>query len=130
MKRHQEASECFARSINLNDRQPHIWFNMGACLHRLNRRPDALRCFEKACELQPDGWEPWHERGALLVEMSRFQESVDCLRRCLELDPANASAWYFLGLAFGPGLKRFSEALAYFTQARRYGHPQALDCIN
>jgi tetratricopeptide (TPR) repeat protein len=115
-KRYEEADKVFAKILEIDPKQPDIWYNKGLVDADLGRHEDAVIAFSKATDLKPADSEAWYQKASSLYYLKRYDEAVDACNRSLALDPGNPYAWYNLGIALIE-LKRFNESINAYDKA-------------
>ena len=85
-----------------------------------NDLDQAVTLYKRALALKPDWTEGWWSLGTACYDLDRYAEANDAFRRVLAKDDSDGVTWVFKGLTSFK-LKRYDEALAELTQARRRG---------
>jgi GlpG protein len=101
---YEHAVEYLDRAVELNDRRPESWYNLGLAYHRLDMAREAVRALERAEELDPEDSDTKEllatSRAVLacdLGEEGRSAEAAELLRDALEVLPREPVLWYGLG---------------------------------
>ena len=117
------------RAIELNERNPIYFCNLGNALQELRRFDEELASYERALALKPDYAEAFNNRGVTLQELKRADEALASFDKALALKPDYAEAFNFRGNALQLALKRHDEALASYDQALAL-KPDYVDAVN
>ena len=80
----------------------------------------AVVLYKRALALKPDWTEGWWGLGTACYDLDHYADANDAFRRVLAKDDSDGITWVFKGLTSFK-LKRYDEALAELTQARRRG---------
>jgi tetratricopeptide (TPR) repeat protein len=124
--RHQEAIECFDKSIRLYHDFADAWRNMGYGFDISKRYNEAANCFDKAIKLYKSSEnhdkndskivDALYKQGLSLSKANRFEESIKCFDKAIEIEPDFADAWHYKGYALG-NLKKYDESIKCFDKA-------------
>ena len=115
-KRYEDADKIFTRILDIDPKQPDIWYNKGFVAAKLGRYDEALMAYSRDTDLKPDDSEAWYQKASSLYYLKRYDEAVDACNRSLTLEPKNPYAWYNLGIALTE-LKRFNESINAYDKA-------------
>lgn len=81
---------------------PAAWavrWNLGECLHAVQRFEEAVEQFDLALEIRPQEAGLWLCRGNSLAGLGRFDDSVASLQKASQLEPGNTLVKHHLGMA-------------------------------
>jgi tetratricopeptide (TPR) repeat protein len=115
-KRYDEADKIFTKILDIDPKQPDIWYNKGFVAAKIGRYDEAVMAYSKATDLKPSDSEAWYQKASSLYYLKRYDEAVDACNRSLTLEPDNPYAWYNLGIALTE-LKRFNESINAYDKA-------------
>lgn len=63
LEKFESAKKCFGRALDLDEKHPQIWINLGNVLDYLGRYLEALECYDRAILLNPRHYNAWGNRG-------------------------------------------------------------------
>ena len=126
LDRHQEAKQCFEKTLELREDYPEAWVNKGVALAGLSRHEKAIECYDKALELREDYPKASYNKGNSLDELGRHEEAIQCYDKVLELREDFPEAWVNKGVALAD-LGRHEEAIQCHNKALelRRDYPRA-----
>jgi tetratricopeptide (TPR) repeat protein len=87
-----EAKRLLSRSVQINPRDPALWFHLGVSCSQLNQADDAIDAFEKARQLAPDKADVDFNLGLLYWKRGDVGKAKDAYRTGLNLDPREPGA--------------------------------------
>ena len=114
--RYEEADKIFTEILEIDPKQPDIWYNRGFVAAKLGRYDEAVMAYGRDTDLKPGDSEAWYQKASSLYYLKRYDEAVDACNRSLALEPKNPYAWYNLGIALTE-LKRFNESIQAYDKA-------------
>ena len=115
-KRYEEADKIFTGILDIDPKQPDIWYNKGFVAAKLGRYDEAVMAYGRDTDLKPGDSEAWYQKASSLYYLKRYDEAVDACNKSLTLEPKNPYAWYNLGIALTE-LKRFNESIQAYDKA-------------
>jgi len=115
-KRYDEADKIFTKILEIDPKQPDIWYNKGIVAAKLGRYDEAVLAYGRATDLKPGDSEAWYQKASSLYYLKRYGEAVDACNQSLALEPKNPYAWYNLGIALTE-LKRYNESIRAYDKA-------------
>jgi tetratricopeptide (TPR) repeat protein len=117
---YQGAQRDLSKALNLEDRDPEIWFTRGLVRERLSDFEGAYSDYTKAIDLKEDHFKSWINRANVLLKLQRYQDAIDDYSVALIYHADFASAYYNRAIA-----KRYLglrvEACEDLTKAERLG---------
>jgi len=87
----------YEKAIDLEPNNPHMLFNYGFALHKLERWNDSIEYFDKVLNLTPDDYEAWQHRGDSLAMLGEYEEAKISFNKSVQINPDYEIAWYYLG---------------------------------
>lgn len=81
----QQAEEAIYRAIELNPRNPRIWYELGQAQLSRKKYQESYESFKKALELNPDVAISYWFFGVTAYHIGNYQEAVDNIEMALEL---------------------------------------------
>jgi tetratricopeptide (TPR) repeat protein len=96
-KHYKAAVELIRRAININDKVPVFFSNIGLALHAMGQFTEAAASFQRGLALNPDFAEAHNNLGNSLKELGRPDDALACYQRALKLNPNYVEAHYNLG---------------------------------
>ena len=127
-ERHREALPCFDRCLAANPNCTDAWNNKGASFESLGSYEDALACYDRAISINPQMPQAWFNKGLALERLGRSEDALACHDRAIAINPRNAQAWFNKGGALFRASSN-TQAIPYFAEAQRLGHPMAAQAI-
>jgi tetratricopeptide (TPR) repeat protein len=103
------------KSLQINQNQPMISFNLGNYYLNQKNFTKALECYTTTIIKAPEYLEAYIKKGELLTNLKIHNEAIDCFKNALELAPGNLKILNAMGI----NLIEIGEAkvaLEYFTQ--------------
>jgi thioredoxin-like negative regulator of GroEL len=98
--RRSEATDCFARALQINRHHLPAATRFSAVLAGLGHREAAAQCLLNAAGERPDTVAGWLARARALSLEERSADAETALRRVLEMEPTHAEAWRTLGSVY------------------------------
>jgi tetratricopeptide (TPR) repeat protein len=114
--KHEEALECFYKSLEFDPMNAYAWGAKGWSLHELGRSEEALKCLDKAVDLKPKAPTIWNNRGVVLDRLERTVEAMSCYEKAIEVRSNFSLAWSNKGHLLGR-LGKLDEAIICFDRA-------------
>ncbi len=81
----QQAEESIRRAIDLNDKNPRIWYELGQVQLSLKRHQESYESFKIAAELNPEVATSWWFLGVTAFQAEHYQEASDAMDKAIEL---------------------------------------------
>jgi len=91
-----DAAAAYLRAIELEPRDPVLYFNVGNVLYLLGDTVEAAWCFEQAVQLDGQYVEALNNWGSVLAELGQHEQAIDALRRAIAIVPSYADAHFNL----------------------------------
>jgi tetratricopeptide (TPR) repeat protein len=116
--------EYYQQAVKLDPRRIVSWGQMSMALAELGQAEEALACLDQALIHHASEADLWVKRSWVLSNLlNRFEDAVESCDRALALDPYSQAYLYLGKLFYDRGA--WQEALPYFEEAARLGHPEA-----
>ncbi len=90
----EEALDCFARAIQVDEEDANAYFNGGDVLYRLGRYEDAANWYQNGLKIAPEQASGWFVFGNTLAQLNYTDAAVRCYDEVLRIDPHHAGAKY------------------------------------
>lgn len=104
-KRYPEAIVAFNQALEIDDKLPAVWNDLGLCYRESGDHKNALKSLQKAVELAPENMEFLYNFGETLEKIgmlnmnSRYLDSaIQAFKMVIKQMPDNADAWNHIGL--------------------------------
>lgn len=111
-----EAAEWVRRFVDLYEKSPTLFYNLGQLYNTLNRAEGALRYAWKAVELKDDYRDAYDLIGGVFYKIKDFASAIPFYQKAVFLDPKDPLGYYNLGLAYDQAGK-LSEAMENWRSA-------------
>ena len=79
--------------MEIDDKDPQAFCNLGNCYSVLSMVDDAIGAFKKASELAPDYSLPHTNLGTLYANMGRPETALKELKLAVDMNPQDTAAW-------------------------------------
>jgi tetratricopeptide (TPR) repeat protein len=89
----------FTKALELEDKDPEIWFSRGLVRERLQDFTGAFSDYTQTIELKEDHFKGWINRANVLLKMQRYKDAVDDYTVALVYHPDFAAAYYNRAIA-------------------------------
>jgi tetratricopeptide (TPR) repeat protein len=93
-----EAVKAFENSIQINNKNPHIYSMLGAAKRNAGQTDEAIDLYRKAISLDNKFAPAYANLGAAYLFQKKFSEAETFLSKAVEIRPDYALAWVNLGL--------------------------------
>lgn len=87
------------RCIELDDKMPEAWNNLGFLHHSVNKTERALECFQRAIDLRPETAEFWNNIATIYVNAGQPEKALERTARAIDLDPEQVDPHWNSALA-------------------------------
>jgi len=111
-----EAAEWVRRFVELYEKSPTLFYNLGQLYNTLNRAEGALRYAWKAVELKDDYRDAYDLIGGVFYKIKDFASAIPFYQKSVFLDPKDPLGYYNLGLAYNQTGK-LAEAMENWRSA-------------
>jgi tetratricopeptide (TPR) repeat protein len=120
----EAAIGCYQAAIELDEKQPSVWKNLGSAYHQVGSHDAEMKCFDRALELDPKQSEALISKAnSLILDFQKPEEAIPLLELALTLHPDTLAHWphiyHWLALAYGR-VDRLEKALDYVEQGLAY----------
>jgi len=118
---YEQALTVFNAALELDDRQPALWANVGNTYSKLNQNEQALEAYQKAIDLAPEDPTLYQNMGGLYASMGDTEKARELYQEAVSLsaygDPKDAAVNYYnMGVTFINSGKA-EEAIEALTKA-------------
>lgn len=110
----------FTKALELEDRDPEIWFSRGLARERLQDFKGAFSDYTQAIELKENHFKAWINRANVLLKMQRYEDAIQDYTVALVYQSDFAAAYYNRAIAKSY-LQDFAGACEDLKQAERLG---------
>ncbi len=115
------AEEDYTRALDVENRDPEIWFNRGLAREKLKDLPGAYADYTQAIELNEKFDKAWIGRGNVLTKQAKYNEAIEDYTVAILFRPDFALAFYNRAIAKDK-LKLKEEACSDLNQAAILGY--------
>jgi tetratricopeptide (TPR) repeat protein len=123
-KKYAEALVAFNKALEINDKLPYVWNDLGLCYREMGDNKNALKSLTRAVELAPDNPELLFNLGETLkmigvLNMSNkyLDSAILTFKKVANQMPNNADAWNHIGICYKE-MEQIEESKFYFDRAR------------
>jgi CheY-like chemotaxis protein len=123
-KRYTEAVVAFNKALEINDKYPYVWNDLGLCYCEMKDNSNALKSLTRAVELAPDNPELLFNLGEILemvglLNMSNkyLDSAIVTFKLVTNQLPNNMDAWNHIGICYKEK-GQIEESKFYFDRAR------------
>jgi tetratricopeptide (TPR) repeat protein len=113
---HQEAIDCYDRTIDIDSQYSEPWNNKGISLDSLGRHQEAIDCYAEALGIDPQCVAALNNKGISLGSLGLYQEAIDCYDEALDIDSQYINTWNNKGNCLD-SLGRYQEAIDCYDKA-------------
>jgi len=94
-----EAVAAYRKSLELDEKQPVAWYDLGVAYAAMDQSPEAVDAFSRSIALDKTSARTFNNRAAAYASLNQFEKAIDDCTRAIELDPDDFLAWRNRGLA-------------------------------
>jgi DNA-binding response OmpR family regulator len=123
-KKYAEAVVAFNKALEINDKLPYVWNELGLCYREMKDNNNALVSLTRAVELAPDNPELLFNLGEILemiglLNMSNkyLDSAIATFKMVINQLPNNMNAWNHIGICYKEK-GQIEESKFYFDRAR------------
>ena len=123
-KKYAEALVAFNKALEINDKLPYVWNDLGLCYKEMRDNKNALKSLTRAVELAPENPELLFNLGETLemvgvLNMSNkyLDSAIQTFKIVTNQMPNNADAWNHIGICYKE-MQQTGESKFYFDRAR------------
>jgi DNA-binding response OmpR family regulator len=123
-KKYTEAIVAFNRALEIDDKLPYVWNELGLCYQEMRDNSNALKSLTRAVELAPDNPELLINLGEILeriglLNMSNkyLDSAIATFKMVINQLPNNMNAWNHIGICYKEK-GQIEESKFYFDRAR------------
>src|SRR5271157_3032560 len=122
---YRDALATFKQCMNIDDKAPHAYSNMGIVYQKMNNLDEALRHFYKATKLDPTDINTRLNLGITFYKTHNKElDALQEFKYVVEQDDTIPDAWHYLGLIF-MDMQKKEFALHCFLKAKELGFDDA-----
>jgi tetratricopeptide (TPR) repeat protein len=114
-----EAKKAYLQAIELNDKIPAAWNNLGNLYwHELLRKDEAEKAYLKAIEIDKNYIDPlFNLAGLYHSELEKYEEAEKLYLTILAINAKDSESWYNLGTLYLLNLQDYDKALKSYLKA-------------
>ncbi len=123
-KKYTEAVAAFNKALDINDKLPYVWNELGLCYQEMKDNNNALKAFTRAVGLAPDNLEFLFNLGVILeiigtLNMSNkyLDSAIATFKMVINQMPNNMDVWNHIGICYTEK-GQVEESRFYFDRAR------------
>ena len=123
-KKYDEALAAFNKALEINDKLPYVWNDLGLCYREMRDNNNALKSLTRAVELAPDIpellfnlGETLEMIGVLTMSNKYLDSAIQTFKMVTNKMPNNADAWNHIGICYKE-MGQIEESKFYFDRAR------------
>ena len=99
-KDYKKASECFKKSLEVNEDYLIAWSNIGTTYLKLMQFENALECYDKRLESDPMDTNTLNQKGLTLKKLEKIDFAIDVFDEIISIDPFDTAPWINKGIIF------------------------------
>lgn len=122
-------SKSLERSLELDDKNPLTYLELGEVYSAQSKFNKALEYYDKVLEISPENIKANNLSGFVYIELSELENAFKSFDDVLELDENNSEATYGLGIAYLKNRDNL-KALEYITKSCNEDYADACDMKN
>jgi DNA-binding response OmpR family regulator len=123
-KKYPEAIVAFNKALEIDDKLPYVWNDLGLCFRDMGDNKSALKSLLRAVELGPENpellfnlGETLEMIGVLYMSNKYLDSAIQTFKMVANQMPNNANAWNHIGICYKE-MGKPEEAKFYFDRAR------------
>ncbi len=123
-KKYAEAIVAFTKALEIDDKLPHVWNDLGLCYREMGDNKSALTSFLRAVELSPENpellfnlGETLEMIGVLYLSNKYLGSAIQTFKLVANQMPNNADVWNHIGICYKE-MGQIEESKFYFDRAR------------
>jgi len=123
-KRYPDAIVAFNKALEIDDKLPHVWNEIGLCYREMGDNKSALKSLLRAVELAPENpellfnlGETLEMIGVLYMSNKYLESAIQTFKMVANVVPNNASTWNHIGVCYKE-LGKTEESKFYFDRSR------------
>ena len=94
LHRYDEATQHYRIGVELDQKQPTLWKNLGTAFHNAGKHDEEMPCFDKALELDPQQPEALVSKAiSLLMDFGKADEAAPLFQLAMRLSPDTVAKW-------------------------------------
>jgi len=123
-KSYPEAIVAFNKALEIDDKLPHVWNDLGLCYREMGDNKNSLKSLLRAVELAPENpeflfnlGETLEMIGVLYMSNKYLDSAIQTFKMVANVMPNNANTWNHIGICYKE-LGKPEESKFYFDRAR------------
>jgi PAS domain S-box-containing protein len=123
-KRYPEAIAAFNKALEIDDKLPHVWNDLGLCYREMGDYKNSLKSCLRAVEHAPENpeflfnlGETLEMIGVLYMSDKYLESAIQTFKMVANVVPNNANTWNHIGICYNE-LGKPEESRFYFDRAR------------
>jgi DNA-binding response OmpR family regulator len=123
-KAYPEAIVAFNKALEIDDKLPHVWNDLGLCYREMGDNKSSLKSLLRAVELAPENpeilfnlGETLEMIGVLYMSNKYLESAIQTFKMVANVIPNNANTWNHIGICYKE-LGKPEESKFYFDRAR------------
>ncbi len=123
-KKYPEAIVAFNKALEIDDKLPHVWNDLGLCYREMGDYKNSLKSCLRAVEHAPENpeflfnlGETLEMIGVLYMSNKYLESAIQTFKMVANVVPNNANTWNHIGICYNE-LGKPEESRFYFDRAR------------
>ncbi len=123
-KKYPEAIVAFNKALEIDDKLPHVWNDLGLCYREMGDYKNSLKSCLRAVEYAPENpeflfnlGETLEMIGVLYMSDKYLESAIQTFKMVANVVPNNANTWNHIGICYNE-LGKPEESRFYFDRAR------------
>jgi PAS domain S-box-containing protein len=123
-KSYPEAIVAFNKALEIDDKLPHVWNDLGLCYREMGDNKNSLKSLLRAVEIAPENpeflfnlGETLEMIGVLYMSNKYLDSAIQTFKMVANVMPNNANTWNHIGICYKE-LGKPEESKFYFDRAR------------
>lgn len=114
-----KAIQAYHKTLEIDNSDPSVWFNLGLSYHSLEMLDDAYESFDQSTTLSPDYAEAFLRKGCVLYDQDKYRLAIKNLNKALELglEPDDEVTAFVTIAESYVALEKWDDALPYYESA-------------
>ena len=123
-KKYADAIVAFNKALEIDDKLPHVWNDLGLCYREMGDNKNALKSLLRGVEIAPENTELLFNLGetlemigVLYMSNKYLDSAIQTFKMVANQMPNNSDTWNHIGICFKE-MGQPEEAKSYFDRAR------------